>query len=87
MLISYAKTGWVFVVEHRQQLEFFFRVPKIEGVEWEPVEGDKLTYLDITGPRKDDIILKTVDELTPVKFWTSLSLAENENLLHIKDEL
>ncbi|XP_063906555.1 carboxylic ester hydrolase-like [Zophobas morio] len=71
MLISYAKTG----------------VPKIDGVEWEPVEGDKLTYLDITGPRKDDIILKTVDELTPVKFWTSLNLAENENLMHIKDEL
>ena len=51
------------------------------------MEGDKLTYLDITGPRKDDIILKTVDELTPVKFWTSLNLAENENLMHIKDEL
>jgi carboxylesterase type B len=71
MLVSYAKTS----------------IPTIEGVKWNPTAYDKLTYLNISGFRRGEIKLETVDELTPRGFWNSLKFAENENLISLKDEL
>ncbi|KAJ3640836.1 hypothetical protein Zmor_027373 [Zophobas morio] len=60
MFISFAKTG----------------TPSVQGVDWKPTKDDKLTYLDIKGPRTEDISLKEVDELAPLKFWQFLEKLE-----------
>jgi hypothetical protein len=88
MLVSYAKTRYHFQYHAASFLiSKIFSIPTIEGVKWNPTAYDKLTYLNISGFRREEIKLETVDELTPRGFWNSLKFAENENLISLKDEL
>ncbi|KAJ8961875.1 hypothetical protein NQ318_021493 [Aromia moschata] len=66
MLYSYAKNG----------------VPSFQGVDWLPISGNDLTFLNITSP--DDIKMETTQDLTNTGvFWEELNVLENK----FKDEL
>ncbi|KAL3287467.1 hypothetical protein HHI36_001938 [Cryptolaemus montrouzieri] len=55
-------------------------VPEVGGVKWDPVVPDKeeIDFLEINSP--ENIQMKSIKELAPKEFWSSLPIKENNHI-------